>query len=94
MARRSRHPVQLPKSASGFRLCGHRTAGGCRNFCQYKLFAKIIAASILVIGGTCAAIWLGAQDGQERVKDVGYGLGTFLAIAVPLIVIENRRNPD
>jgi hypothetical protein len=48
---------------------------------------------VLLIGGICAAIWLGAESGQERVKDVGYGLGAFLAIAVPLIIIENRRDP-
>jgi hypothetical protein len=94
VARRSRHPVQQPKSASGFRLCRHRTAGGCTNFCQYKLFAKIVTAAVLLIGGICAAVWFGAEGGQGRVKDVGYGLGTFLAIAAPLIIIENRRDPD
>lgn len=93
MARRSRHPVQQPKSASGYQLCGHKTAGGCSEFCQYKLFAKIVTWSVLLIGGICAAIWYGAEGGQERVKDVAYGLGTFLAIAVPLIIIENRRDP-
>jgi hypothetical protein len=93
VARRSRHPVQQPKSASGVRLCRHRTAGDCSDFCQYKRFTKIVTWAVLLIGGICAAIWLGAESGQERVKDVGYGLGAFLAIAVPLIIIENRRDP-
>ena len=94
MARRSRHPLQQPKSASGFRLCRHRTAGDCSNFCQYKRFTKIVTWAVLLVGGICAAMWFGAEGGQERVKDVGYGLGAFLAIAVPLIIIENRRDPD
>ncbi len=58
------------------------------------MFTKIVAAAVLLIGGICAAVWFGAEGGQERVKDVGYGLGTFLAIAAPLIIIENRRDPD
>lgn len=94
MARRSRQPIQLPKSASGFRLCRHRIAGGCTDFCQYKLFAKIVLSAVLLVGGSCAAIWLGAEGGQERVRDVGLGLGVFLAVAIPLIIIENRRDPD
>lgn len=94
VARRSRYAVQLPKSASGFRLCRHTSAGSCTDFCQYKLFTKIVVAAVLLIGTICVAVWLGAEDGPERVRDTILGVGVFLVVTIPLIIIENRRSPD
>lgn len=94
MARRSRNPVQLPKGASGVRLCRHKTSGGCGTFCQYRLFTKIVIGTLLVLAGICVAIAVGTPDGATRVRDTALGVGTFIVIVIPLIVIENWRDRD
>ena len=94
MARRSRNPVQLPTSASGVRLCRHRTPGRCSYFCQYKLFAKTASGAVVVLVGACVFVLYGTPDGIERVRNTAIGVGAFLAVILPLIVVLNRGEPD
>ncbi len=68
--------------------------GACSHFCQYKLFAKIVGSTVLVLAGACAAIAYGTPDGIERVRDTALGVGVFLAVVLPLIAILNRGEPD
>ncbi|MFC4853471.1 hypothetical protein [Actinophytocola glycyrrhizae] len=80
-------PVQLPASASGNRLCRHRNPGGCTRWCSYKMFAKVIAGTILVLGLICAGIWF--ADEQQRVREVLYGLAIYVTLIVPAIIWAN-----
>ncbi len=84
--------VQLPASASGNRLCRHRIPGGCTRWCAYKLFAKVVAGTAVVLGLIAAGLWLLGEEG--RVREVLYGLGVFVALVVPGIVWANRRERD
>lgn len=94
MVRHSDRPVQLPKSASGNRLCRHRITGGCTHWCSYKLFAKVAAGTIAVLALICGGVYLTGNEGVQRVREVLYGLGFYLAVIVPGIMIANRREQD
>jgi hypothetical protein len=76
------------------RLCRHRTQGRCSYFCQYKLFTKIVSGTVLVLMGACVFVLYGTPDGIERVRDTALGVGAFLAVVLPLIVVLNRGEPD
>jgi tellurite resistance protein TehA-like permease len=89
--RHSDRAVQMPTSASGNRLCRHGIVGGCTRFCSYKLFAKVIAITIVVLALICGGVWLTGGDSHDRVRDVLYGVGAYLALVVPGIVIANSR---
>jgi hypothetical protein len=89
----SRRPIQQPKSASGTQLCRHKASGECTDFCLYKLFIKIVVGTVVVLAGICAGIAMGTPDGPARVRDGAIGVGVFLLIVIPLIVIENWRDP-
>jgi hypothetical protein len=89
----SRRPIQQPKSASGSRLCRHPSSGECTDLCQYKLFSKIVVGAVVMLAAVCAGIALGTPDGPARVRDAAIGLGVFLLVVLPLIVIENWRDP-
>jgi hypothetical protein len=84
--------AQLPASASGNRLCRHRNPGGCSRWCSYKLFAKVIVGSALVIALVCAGIWLTGD--HERVRDVAYGAVAYVLLVIPAIAWANRRERD
>jgi hypothetical protein len=84
--------VQLPASASGNRLCRHRIAGGCSRWCSYKLFAKVIIGTVLVLGLICTGIWLAGE--QERVRELLYGVGIYFVLIVPGIIWANGRERD
>lgn len=84
--------VQLPASASGNRLCRHRVPGGCSRWCSYKLFAKVITGTLLVLGLICGGIWLAGQ--QERVREVLYSTAIYFALIIPGIIWANRRERD
>ena len=92
--RHSDRAVQLPKSASGNRLCRHRIAGGCTHWCSYKLFAKVVVGTVVVVGLVCAGVLLTGPEGEQRVREVAYGVGIYLALIVPGIVIANRRDRE
>ena len=84
--------VQLPASASGNRLCRHRIAGGCGRWCSYKLFAKVILATVLVLGVICAGIWLVGD--RDRIHEVLYGVAIYFVLIVPGIIWANGRERD
>ena len=84
--------VQLPASASGNRLCRHRIVGGCGRWCSYKLFAKIVAGTVVVLAFICAGVWLIGE--QQRIREVLYGVGIYTVLVVPAIVLANRRERD
>lgn len=84
--------VQLPASASGNRLCRHRIAGGCGRWCSYKLFAKIVAGTAVVLAVICSGVWLIGE--QQRIREVLYGVGIYTLLVVPAIVFANRRERD
>jgi len=86
--------VQLPKSASGNRLCRHRIPGGCTHWCSYKLFAKVVAGTAVLVGLVCGGMLLTGPEGEQRVREVMYGIGIYLALIVPGIVIANRRDRE
>jgi hypothetical protein len=92
--RHSDRAVQLPRSASGNRLCRHKVSGSCTRWCSYKLFAKVIALTTVVMGLICIGVWLTGGEGHERVKDVLLGVGAFMLVVVPGIVIANSRERD
>jgi hypothetical protein len=92
--RHSDRPVQLPRSASGNGLCRHRNAGGCSYWCSYKLFAKVVVGVIVVLGLICAGVLLTGAEGEQRVREVLYGAGIYVALIVPGIVIANRHDRD
>lgn len=94
MVQRSRRPVQLPRSASGNRLCRHTAPGGCTTFCQYKLFAKIVAGVVLGLTALLVGIALGTPGGAERVRETVLAVGIYLSLIVPAVVIANRRDPN
>lgn len=90
----SKRPIQLPRSASGNRLCRHRAPGSCTHFCQYKLFTKIVTGVVLALTAMCTALALSTPDGAERVRDTVLAVGIFLAVIIPGVVIANRNDPD
>lgn len=92
--RHSDRAVQMPTSASGNRLCRHGIVGGCTRFCSYKLFAKVIACTVVVLALICGGVWLTGGDSHARVRDVLYGVGAYLALVVPGIVIANGRERE
>ena len=92
--RHSDRAVQMPTSASGNRLCRHGIVGGCTRFCSYKLFAKVIVMTIAVLALICTGIWLSGGDGHERIHEVVYGVGAYLALVIPGIVIANSRERE
>jgi hypothetical protein len=92
--RHSDRAVQLPTSASGNRLCRHGITGGCSRWCSYKLFARVIVLTILVLAVICGAVWLSGTEGHNRVRDVLYGLGIYLAIVIPGIAFLNSRERE
>lgn len=86
--------VQLPSSASGNRLCRHGIAGGCTRWCSYKLFAKAVTITIVVLGLIVGGVWLTGGEGEKRVRDVLLALGAYLAIVLPGIIVLNSRERD
>jgi hypothetical protein len=90
--RHSDRAVQLPASASGNRLCRHRIPGGCSRWCSYKLFAKIVTSTALVLTLICAGIWLTGD--HQRVRAVVYGAATYALLVIPAIILANRRERD
>ena len=92
--RRGVRAVQLPTSASGNRLCRHGIAGGCTRWCSYKLFAKAVAITAVVLGLIIGGVWLTGGEGEQRVRDMLYGLGIYLAIVLPGILVLNSRERD
>jgi hypothetical protein len=92
--RHSDRAVQQPTSASGNRLCRHKVAGGCTRWCSYKLFVKGISVTVLVLAVICAGVWLTGGDGETRVRDVLLGVGAYLAIVIPGIVLLNSRERE
>jgi hypothetical protein len=91
--RRTLRAAQLPTSASGNRLCRHEIAGGCTRWCSYRLFAKVVVLTAVVLALICAGVWL-TGEGKERVREVVLGVGLYLAIVVPGIVVLNSRGRD
>ena len=92
--RHSDRAVQLPTSASGNRLCRHQIAGGCTRWCSYKLFAKVIVATILVLGLICTGVYLVGGEGERRIHDVLLGVGLFLLVVLPGIAFLNSRDRE
>jgi hypothetical protein len=92
--RHSDRAVQMPTSASGNRLCRHGIVGGCTRFCSYKLFAKVIAMTAVVLALICGGVLLTGGDSHDRVRDVFYGVGAYLLLVVPGIMIANRRERE
>jgi len=92
--RHSDRAVQMPTSTSGNRLCRHGIVGGCTRFCSYKLFAKVITITVVVLALICTGVWLTGGYGQERVREVLYGVGAYLALVIPGIAIANRRERE
>lgn len=92
--RHSDRAAQLPSSASGNRLCRHGIAGSCTRWCSYKLFAKVIMFTAVFLALICGGVWLTGDDGHERVRDVVYGVGIYLAVVVPGIAFLNSRERD
>jgi hypothetical protein len=92
--RHSDRAVQMPTSASGNRLCRHGIVGGCTRFCSYKLFARVIAVTVVVLALICAGVWFTGGEGQERVHEVVYGVGAYLALVIPGIAIANSRERE
>lgn len=92
--RHSDRAAQLPSSASGNRLCRHGIAGSCTRWCSYKLFAKVIMFTIAFLVLICGGVWLTGGDGHERVRDVVFGVGIYLAVVVPGIAFLNSRERD
>jgi hypothetical protein len=92
--RRTDRAAQLPTSASGNRLCRHGIAGGCTRWCSYKLFAKVVAVTVVVLGLICGGVWLTGGEGESRVREVVYGVGLYLAVVLPGIVALNSRGRD
>jgi hypothetical protein len=92
--RHSDRAVQMPTSASGNRLCRHGIPGSCGRWCSYKLLAKVIVVTVLVLTLICGGVWLSGLEGQERVRDVLYGLGIYLAIVIPGIALVNSRERE
>jgi hypothetical protein len=92
MRRHLERAVQLPASASGNRLCRHRIPGGCGRWCSYKLFAKVIAVAVLVLGVVCGGVWLTGEG--DRVREVAYGVAAYFVLIVPGIIWANSRERD
>lgn len=92
--RHSDRAVQLPKSASGNRLCRHGVGGGCSRWCSYKLFVRVITLTIAVLALICCGVWLTGSDGHQRVRDVVFGVGAYLALVIPGIVFANSRERE
>jgi hypothetical protein len=92
--RHSDRAVQMPTSASGNRLCRHGTPGGCSRWCSYKLFARVIVLTVLLLTVICGLVWLSGGEGQHRVRDVLYGLAFYLAIVIPGIAFMNSRERE
>jgi hypothetical protein len=92
--RHSDRPVQLPRSASGNRLCRHRIAGGCGWWCSYKLFAKVIVGTVVGLAAICGGVLLTGSEGEQRVREVLYGVGAYLALVIPGIIWTNRRDSE
>ena len=92
--RHSDRAVQLPRSASGNRLCRHQIAGSCTRWCSYKLFAKVIVMTVLVLGLICASVYLAGGEGEERIQDVLIGVGLFLLVVLPGIAFLNSRDRE
>ncbi|MFL6127292.1 hypothetical protein [Actinophytocola sp.] len=86
--------VQLPTSASGNRLCRHGNPGSCSRWCSYKLFAKAIIGTGVVVALICAGVWLTGGDGHARIRSVVFGIGLYLAVVLPGIVFLNSRERD
>lgn len=84
--------VQLPASASGNRLCRHRIAGGCSRWCSYKLFAKAILGTTLVLALICGGVWLAGEG--DRIRDLLYGIAIYFVLIVPGIIWVNGRERD
>src|SRR5262245_43715853 len=66
--RHSDRAVQTPRSASGNRLCRHQTPGSCTSWCSYKLFAKVIAITVLVLSLICVGVYLTGDEGVARAE--------------------------
>lgn len=92
--RHSDRAVQLPTSASGNRLCRHGTPGSCGRWCSYKLFARVIVVTVVVLTVICGLVFLSGAEGQERARDVLYGLGIYLALVIPGIAFLNSRERE
>lgn len=92
--RHSDRAVQLPRSASGNRLCRHQAPGSCTHWCSYKLFTKTIATTLAVLAAICSAVYLTGQDGETRAEHVLFGVGFFLAVVIPGITLVNGRERD
>lgn len=92
--RHSDRAVQLPTSASGNRLCRHKIAGSCTRWCSYKLFAKVVAMALAVLGLICAGVYLTGGEGARRIHDVMVGVGLFLAVVLPGIAFMNSRDRE
>ena len=92
--RHSDRAVQLPTSASGNRLCRHANGGGCSRWCSYKLFAKVIAGTGVVLALVCGGVWLLGGEGHDRIRTVVFGVGAYLAVVLPGIVFLNSRERD
>ena len=84
--------VQLPASASGNRLCRHRIPGGCGRWCSYKLFAKVVTGTVVVLGLMSTGLWFIGEP--ERVWHILGGLGLYVVLVVPGIIWANRRERD
>jgi hypothetical protein len=94
MRHSDRAVAQLPTSASGNRLCRHGVAGGCGRWCSYKLFAKVVFCTVVVLALICGGVWLTGADGHDRIRTVLYGLGLYLAVVLPGIAFLNSRERD
>ena len=92
--RHSDRAVQMPTSASGNRLCRHGIAGSCTRWCSYKLFIKVITITVVVLAVICTGVWFTGAYGQGRVRDVLLGVGAYLAIVAPGIMVLNSRERE
>jgi len=92
--RHSDRAVQMPRSASGNRLCRHQTPGSCTSWCSYKLFAKVIAVTVILLSLICAGVYLTGNDGHARAVHVLLGVGAFVAIVIPGIALLNSRERE
>jgi len=76
-------------------LCRHSAPGYCTWLCQYKLFIKsTVLPSVLLFAGIGILHWNSGPAGQQTVRDGLLAIGLVLAVAVPLVVILNRKDGD